>query len=320
MAAESGTLQTPARQAGRNAGAPVHSRAADRGLRLLFAVNAAAPGLLSAVERPLLAGSRVVFAERLRAGIRANAGHLLGPDAGPADRRRLEDGVLQSFYRFVREVGAAGAADREALENKIVAVRGREHHEAARAMRPGGGLIFATAHLGCFEVGIAALSGLEPEVSVVFQRDAFPAFDRARTRLHRRLGVNEAVVGGEDSLEVWARLAERLRDGAAVLCQADRVMPGQRGVRVPFLGGEIELPVGPVKLAGMTGAPIVPVFAVRVDGGVELRLHPPVTLAQGEAFPRPGAPGPALLALASAIATEVGAHPEQWLELSPRFL
>ena len=152
--------------------------------------------------------------------------------------------MLRSFFRFVRDVGASGSADRGALQAKVSTVRGREHHAAARAANPGGGLIFATAHLGCFEVGIAALAGLEPNVRVVFQRDPFAAFDDARGRLHRALGVHDAVVGGPDSLEVWADLAERLRGGAAVLVQADRVMPGQRGVRVPFLGGTVELPVG----------------------------------------------------------------------------
>ena len=271
-------------------GRSVHGSAADAGLRLLFAVNARAPWLLAALERPLLAASRVAFRERLRAGIRANAPFLLGPDATAAAVRRLEDGVLRSFFRFVRDVGASGSADRGALQAKVSTVRGREHHAAARAANPGGGLIFATAHLGCFEVGIAALAGLEPNVRVVFQRDPFAAFDDARGRLHRALGVHDAVVGGPDSLEVWADLAERLRGGAAVLVQADRVMPGQRGVRVPFLGGTVELPVGPVKLAGMTGAAIVPVFAVRTPAGVELRLHPPIRVGPADPFPRAGAP------------------------------
>ena len=147
-----------------------------------------------------------------------------------------------------RDDGAVGGhvarVEPERLRERVVAVSGREHHAAARAANPGGGLLFATAHLGCFEVGIAALAGLEPDVHVVFQRDPFPAFDQARGRLHRRLGVRDAVVGGPNSVEVWTALAERLRRGAAVLVQADRVMPGQRGVRVPFLGGELELPVG----------------------------------------------------------------------------
>ena len=69
----------------------------------------------------------------------------------------------------------------------------------------------------------------------------------------------------------------------------------------------------------MTGAPIVPVFAVRTAAGVELRLHAPIRVGEREPFPRVGVPGPALVTLAGAIAEEVGAHPDQWLELSPRF-
>ncbi|BAM05244.1 lysophospholipid acyltransferase family protein [Phycisphaera mikurensis] len=303
--------------AGDAGGAGVHGRAADACLRLLFGANAAFPGLLAAVERPLLLGSRVAFRGPLRGGVVANAPFLLGPDATRAARRRLADDVLRSFYRFIREVGAAGRAEPEALRAQVAAVRGREHHAAARAS--GGGIVFATAHLGSFEVGIAALRGLEPDVHVVFQRDPFAAFDAARARLHRRLGVHDAVVGGPDSLDVWTALRARLEAGAAVLCQADRVMPGQRGVRVPFLGGTAELPVGPVKLAAMAGAAIVPVFAVRTPGGVELRLHRPIRVAGGAAFPRPGAPGEAMLRLAAALAAEIGENPGQWLELSPRF-
>ena len=256
--------------------------------------------------------SQHFFQGPLRGGIDRNARWLLGPKADAAARRALADRVLENFYLFVYDVGRAGLMNRAQILAQIGRTAGEEHFH--RALARGRGVILATVHLGSFEVGVAAASSQGPPVHVVFQEDVMDAFNRIRHRLHRTLGVVEAPV--EDGWQAWMKLRDALARKELVLMQADRVMPGHRGVAVPFCGGHIELPLGPVKLAALSGAPIVPVFAPRqADGTVDLIIEPAIDVGGDEVGPGSCAVPPALLALARTIQKQVLAHPDQWLML-----
>jgi KDO2-lipid IV(A) lauroyltransferase len=82
-------------------------------------------------------------------------------------------------------------------------------------------------------------------------------------------------------------------------------MPGQKGLRVPFLHGHMELPTGPVKLALASSAPILPVFAVRTpDGRIRIHIEPAIVVEDIDA---------AMSKLAAVIERYVRDYPEQWL-------
>lgn len=258
--------------------------------------------------------SHVCFRRALRTGPRINARRILGADATPKQIKRFENGVLRQFYRFIEDVGRAKGMTPEQILAQVSDVRGEGHYYAARAH--GRGAIIATAHVGSFEVGMAALTDRERRVHVVFQQDVFDAFDGIRDMLHRKLGVVDARA--ERGLGVWISLKEALRADEVVLIQADRVMPGQRGVAVPFMSGHIELPVGPVKLAALSGAPIIPVFAVRrPDRTIQLIIEPAIEVGPDERVIGHSQPPPSLLKLARVLERLIRDHPEQWLMLHP---
>lgn len=272
------------------------------------------PWFMRRAEWCCLAGSRFVFRAALRSGPRANGRWLLGPDATPAQLTRFEDRVLRNFYRFIHDVGRAGNMDRQTILEQVERVDGRQHYDAARAHKRGA--IFATAHLGSFEVGMAALADLEPRVHVAFQQDVFSAFDTIRDQLHRKLNVIDAPVNRGP--ETWMTLRDVLARDEVVLIQADRVMPGQKGVVVPFMGGHVELPMGPIKLAAISGAPILPVFTIRLPSGKSrIVIEPAIEVRPDERVVRPAEPPRPLLELAAVIEKHVRANPEQWLMLHP---
>ncbi|MFW6059255.1 MAG: lysophospholipid acyltransferase family protein [Phycisphaeraceae bacterium] len=294
--------------------APRHSRAVSFWLNFCFFCARRAPWFMRGSKPFWLMMSRWCFRGPLRAGIAANAKWLLGSDSSAAERKRLEDRVLEQFYLFIYDIGRASEKSRDEILSQLDSVEGEEHFRAAR--RLGRGAIIATAHMGSFEVGIAAAREMEPHIHVVFQRDQFEAFDQIRHRLHERVGVREARV--EDGWPVWANLRDALQANEVALMQADRVMPGQHGMAVPFCGGHIDLPLGPVKLAAMTGAPIVPVFAPRTpEGRIRLIIEPAIHVSPDQATPRGQTPPPPLLELARVIEKHVRARPEQWLMLQP---
>jgi phosphatidylinositol dimannoside acyltransferase len=281
--------------------------AADFWLRAFFWSAEHLPGPV-AKAAPLFSSLVFRVSPTVRRGTLANARRLLGPDSSETVRAALAQAVVANFYRFCCDVAyAAAGASEDDLVRQIESVEGAEHFQAARAA--GKGLVVVTAHMGSFEVGIAALKREVPRVHVVFRRDSAGRFERQRAALRNRLGVVEVPV--DEGWTLWMRLRDALLAGEAVVLQADRVMPGQKGRPVPFLGGMMLLPTGPAKLAAMTGAPIVPVFTIRAPSGrVRVMIEPPIVVSPGE-------DEIALGKIAAVLERYVKTYPEQWLMLQP---
>ena len=260
---------------------------------------------------------------QIREATLANAARILGPGSTPEQREALAKGVLENFYRFCVDVGRSTAMTREQLLGEISGVEGHAHYEAARAA--GRGLIVVTAHMGSFEVGLAQLTTQPGRIHVIFRRDAQGGFERQRSSLRKRLDVCEAPV--DDGWTMWIRLRDALAAGDTVVFQGDRVMPGQRGRAVPFLHGHVELPTGPVKLARISGAAILPVFTVRdAAGKIRVCVEPPIVPAADDGDENAAAAAaagtgedPLLRKLTVVLEKYVRAYPEQWLMFQPAF-
>lgn len=219
--------------------------------------------------------------------------------------------MVAHFLDAIVEMGINRSREPDRLLTLLSRVDGEDRYRAARASRRGAVLV--TAHLGHFETAIAMLARIEPLIHVVLSRDESPRFERLRTEQHARLGVLDAPIDG--GLGVWIRLRDALLADEVVLMQADRVMPGQSGVPVPFLDGHMRIPVGPVKLARLTGSPLIPVFAVADgEGRIRIVLESPVEV--GEA-PARGTTDPALARLAVVVERYVRRYPDQWMCLHP---
>ena len=248
------------------------------------------------------------FSRLIREGTLTNARRILGEGSTPRQRYAIARATVGSFYDFVCDVGWTLGASREELNSRIAAVEGREAYDQARSLHRGA--IIATAHMGSFEVGMAALLHSELRIHVVFQRDREDRFEQLRTDVRSKLGIVEAPVG--EGLGKWLELRDALLRDEVVAIQADRVMPGQKGQKVLFLGGHMMVPAGPVKLAMITGAPIIPIFSIRQpDGRIVVKIEQPIYVESG----RPELFEPTLLQLAEVMAKQVRLHPGQWLVL-----
>ncbi len=267
-------------------------------LALLFRLTDAAPGLVR-VARPLFIRLAWLASPPVRRATAAN-GARLAPTVAP---RTFGLAVLGHFYDFVADVGRGTADGEAAAPPEDVAA-----YRAARAA--GRGAVLITAHMGSFEVGLAALAAEEKRVHVVFKRDAVPAFDRLRRRLRNQIGVVEAPVD-DGSLAGWMRLREALLRDEVVVIQGDRLLPGQKGLDAEVLGGHLALPTGPFKLAMSAGAPVVPLFSIRQpDGRVTIRIRPAINVTDVPT---------SLAQYAAELAAQLEAHPTQWLVLHPAF-
>ena len=284
-----------------------------RALGPFFWLASHAPRLTAAV-RPLAVRLVPLASRTVRRRTRRNATRILGRTLAPAEEVAFTRGVVDSFYRFIADVGRSGREPVARLLARIDRVDGEDAYRALRAR--GRGAVLVTAHMGSFEVGLAALTRVERRVHVVFKRDASGPFESMRTRMRRRIGVVEAPV--DDGLGTWTALREALANADVVVMQGDRAHPGQRTTVVPFLHGHLRVPTGPVRLARLAGTPIIPVFTVRLPSGRFLvSLHPAID--PGTAHDGPDSTDPAILAVARSIEIMVAAYPTQWLVLGAAF-
>lgn len=250
------------------------------------------------------------FSHQIKTSTAANARGIFGGSFTKAQQKKFASDVVSNFFDFVYDIGRCRRMTQAELLTQIESTQGSNNYDAARAL--GKGAIVVTAHMGSFEVGLAALLQRDKRIHVVFKRDALDRFEAIRQSFRQRLGVSEAPI--DEGWTIWMRLREALQRNEVVTLQGDRVMPGQKGQPMPFLHGHLLLPTGPVKLALATGAPIIPVFSIRTRAGkIRLFIEPAIIVDPSEGMQ------PALSQLAKVIEKFVKQYPQQWLVLQPAF-
>jgi KDO2-lipid IV(A) lauroyltransferase len=166
----------------------------------------------------------------------------------------------------------------------------------------GRGLITLSAHLGNWELGAAALAqrGYPFHAVALWQPD--PKLNALYQSYRSNRGINP-IPFGRAARECIAAL--RRNEIVAVL--GDRDYTGGRQT-VTFFGRPARLPDGPAKLALTTGAPILPVFMVRVQRDTfAYVLGEPIWADR-----RRDTVDTVMQQIAAALEQVISAHSEQW--------
>ena len=111
-------------------------------------------------------------------------------------------------------------------------------------------------------------------------------------------------------LEIGSALARN----EAVAMLGDRLYMG-REYTAPFFGRPVRFPAGPLHIAAITGAPIVPFAAVREGERYSVVLSPHIEVPDLA----PDSLETAGNALAGAFEAYVRAYPDQWYNFHPIF-
>jgi phosphatidylinositol dimannoside acyltransferase len=202
------------------------------------------------------------FAATLGAARRTVAAHLRqirGP-VSPWREAREVAAVFTNFASSMTEAMLAGA-DR----GYQPVARPLDEWHFMRAVAAGRGVIVATAQTAGWDVAGSFLASVLPDpppVWVLMSAEADAAARERHDRYREAAGVTIVHVGHDplSSLPVLGHL----RRGGIVALKFDRVSPGMRTRRVQFCGGDWDIPEGPLQLASLSGAPIVPVLTRRL--------------------------------------------------------
>ena len=178
------------------------------------------------------------------------------------------------------------------------------------ASREGKGAILLTAHVGNFELGGLFLAQLGLKVAAVYVPDPSPVIERHREDARRMLGVRGLPI--DTSPFAFLPVRKALEENTCVAIQGDRDVSGT-GLNMPFFGKTASFPVGPFRLAQVSGAPIFPVFVLQEDDGryrtiVEEAIRVPNARGEeGEA-----AVTAALARFVASMERTIRAYPAQW--------
>jgi KDO2-lipid IV(A) lauroyltransferase len=241
--------------------------------------------------------------------VKGNLRHILGSDVGDATLHEITRQVFfhagQTYYDFFHIVNQSPRLLADAVEipeSLIVLIESD--------MASGQGVLLLGMHMSNFDLVILALGARGLPIQALSLADPGPGF-QVLNRL-RAIGGFEITPITSVSLR---RAIQRLRSGGTVVTGVDRPVPQDREL-IEFFGQPAYLPVGPTRLALMTGATVV-VGACHYDAGAGYVLEYTGPVEMVSAGDRRQDTLTNTRRIATIVEGYVRAHPDQWMMFHP---
>lgn len=190
------------------------------------------------------------------------------PDRSAAWRQQLLRASLIETGRTFAEAAWFWQRSRQRALRLVHEVYGLEHIDRAR--HAGRGMIFATPHIGAWELAGAYLTSCTP-LTVMYRPPRIRALDQAIRRGRERLGL---IPVPTDSNGVRA-MHKALRRGEAIGVLPDQQPRGGQGVYASFMGQPALTMTLLSRLAARSGASVLFVAMLRrPEGGFAMHIWP----------------------------------------------
>ena len=195
-----------------------------------------------------------------------NLCHALGaPPDDPAVRDLVRREVRNEGHRSVDLLWALAKPDELRATTTI---HGEEH--IVDALSHGRGILLVSTHVGGWEVATSLAREFVPVPTTAIVTDDWIAWAVEGLRVRAGLGIMY------DS-EPVSKAVGLLRSGGALLLLGDYAKDGMRTYPVRLLDAVAELPAGPVALARLCGAPLVPFSVLPVaPRRWRIEVEPPI--------------------------------------------
>jgi KDO2-lipid IV(A) lauroyltransferase len=227
------------------------------------------------------------------------------PDRDTAWRSQTIDGVFAAIGRLLVSFARLPRINKSNV-GAWIRYEGFEHYERAKAR--GRGILFATAHLGNWELSAYAHALLTEPMNVVVRPLDNPLIDGIVER-RRALSGNTLLSKRDFARSIFHALRENQPVGILV----DQNSSADNGAFVPFFGSLACANLTFAKLAARSGAAVLPGFAVWSPGERRyiLRFYPEVEMT-GDAVED-------TRRVQQAIETAIREAPDQWLWIHRRW-
>ena len=253
---------------------------------------------------PVFGWAAAALVPSARRAVLRNLQRIRGPASPSRDARE----VLSTFATYASCLAEVLSNDAESGPRFPETTHHHVEH-VVNARAHGKGIIMVTAHTAGWEsVGPAVARNQGLEMMIAMQREPDERARALHDDARKRAGI-EIVHVGDDALASLP-LLRHLRQGNVVALQIDRVADGMRTRDVDLLGERMKMPEGPLRLAQVSGAPILPVFCARVG----YRKYV-VELCESRLVPRHATEAEldaVAQHLADSLADFLRSHPTQW--------
>jgi KDO2-lipid IV(A) lauroyltransferase len=222
-----------------------------------------------------------------------------------ADHEPIIDGVFRNIARILIAVARFPRINRDNV-GQWIRYDGYEHFE--EALRRGKGVLFATAHLGNWELSAFAHAWMSAPMHVVLRPLDNPLIDGLAER-YRGLSGNR-LLGKKDFLR---SIIQALKNNEAVGILVDQNSSLDEGVFVDFFGIRACVGASFAKLAARTGAAVIPGFALWSEQEQRhiLKFYPALEMT--------GDPQADTQAIQAHLESVIRRHPDQWLWIHRRW-
>ena len=227
------------------------------------------------------------------------------PEWDEPRRKEIVDGVFRSIARLLVSFAKFPSIRRDNVK-RWIRCEGAEHYE--NALREGRGVLFATAHLGNWELSAYAHALLAAPMHVVVRPLDNPLID-AMVERRRGFSGNRMIFKKDFARSILKALAAN--EAVGILVDQNSALDG--GVFVDFFGVPACAGAGFVKLAAHSGAAVIPGFALweEKEKRYVLRFYPPV--------PMTGDAQRDTQAVQSKLEEVIRKYPDQWLWIHRRW-
>lgn len=271
-------------------------------IRFMLATMAHGPFALSMSLGRFYASILDKLVPRLRRVAQENL-TLAMPALDEAGRQRIIDGVFKSIGRILATFARFPSLHSKNV-GKFVRYEGFEHVQAA--MSRGKGVLFATGHLGNWEISALAFSLMTKPMHIVVRPLDNPLIDRLAER-YRGKGGNTSI----NKREFARAILERLHQNEMVGILVDQHV--STGIPVNFFGVPAATSNGLAKIAARSGAAVIPGFALwsETEKQYVLRFYPetPISGDAAEDTQR----------VQRALEAVIREYPDQWLWIHRRW-
>jgi KDO2-lipid IV(A) lauroyltransferase len=222
-----------------------------------------------------------------------------------ANTSEIADGVFRSIARTIVTFAKFPSIRKDNV-GRWIRCEGGGHFESA--LREGRGVLFATAHLGNWELSAYAHALLRAPMNVVVRPLDNPLIDRL-VELRRGLSGNRPIFKKDYARAILKALAANQAVGILI----DQNASPDDGVFVDFFGLPACAGTGFAKLAAHSGAAVIPGFALwsEEERRYVLRFYPPIPIT--------GDPARDTQALQTKLEEVIRACPDQWLWIHRRW-
>lgn len=197
---------------------------------------------------------------------------LAYPDKSAQERSQIVDGVFASIARLLAAFARFPVLNRGNI-SQWIRYEGFEHYEQAKAR--GRGVLFATAHMGNWELSAFAHALLAEPMNIVVRPLDNAALDALVERYRRSSG--NRIISKRDAARGIIRA---LHHNEAVGILIDQNTTPSEGAFIDFFGVKACAGTAFAKIAAHTGAVVIPGFAIWSDNEHKyvLRFYPPVPI------------------------------------------